>query len=104
MSQAYPIQKKSVSSSEHSSHFSSAVVPLGIAVGGLTVFVVIALGVFFMHRRATVRRQRPSRSLGSQDDGAVNGATSPEERHVASMQMNGYENPTYKYFEMNVSA
>ena len=24
---------------------------------------------------------------------------SPEEKHVASMQSNGYENPTYKYFE-----
>lgn len=24
----------------------------------------------------------------------------PEERHVANMQINGYENPTYKYFEV----
>lgn len=24
----------------------------------------------------------------------------PEERHVANMQVNGYENPTYKYFEV----
>jgi hypothetical protein len=29
----------------------------------------------------------------------VDQTASPEERHVASMQMNGYENPTYKYFE-----
>jgi amyloid beta A4 protein len=25
----------------------------------------------------------------------------PEERHVHNMQMNGYENPTYRYFEMS---
>lgn len=31
----------------------------------------------------------------------VDPAASPEERHVANMQMNGYENPTYRYFEMN---
>lgn len=31
-------------------------------------------------------------------------AASPEERHVANMQMNGYENPTYKYFELNTNA
>ncbi|KAI5643324.1 e2 domain of amyloid precursor protein domain-containing protein [Phthorimaea operculella] len=30
--------------------------------------------------------------------GAV--APTPEERHVANMQINGYENPTYKYFEV----
>ena len=29
----------------------------------------------------------------------VDQTASPEERHVAAMQMNGYENPTYKYFE-----
>jgi hypothetical protein len=29
----------------------------------------------------------------------VDQTASPEERHVANMQMNGYENPTYKYFE-----
>jgi len=27
-------------------------------------------------------------------------AQSPEEKHVANMQINGYENPTYKYFEV----
>lgn len=33
-----------------------------------------------------------------QTGGAV--APTPEERHVANMQINGYENPTYKYFEV----
>ena len=31
----------------------------------------------------------------------VDPAASPEERHVANMQMNGYENPTYMYFEVS---
>ena len=33
----------------------------------------------------------------------VDQTASPEERHVANMQMNGYENPTYKYFEATTS-
>ncbi|GBP37867.1 hypothetical protein EVAR_21402_1 [Eumeta japonica] len=35
--------------------------------------------------------------LQVEQSGAV--APTPEERHVANMQINGYENPTYKYFE-----
>lgn len=30
----------------------------------------------------------------------VGAPVTPEERHVANMQINGYENPTYKYFEV----
>ena len=30
----------------------------------------------------------------------VGAPVTPEERHVANMQVNGYENPTYKYFEV----
>jgi amyloid beta A4 protein len=29
----------------------------------------------------------------------VDQTVTPEERNVANMQINGYENPTYKYFE-----
>jgi amyloid beta A4 protein len=29
----------------------------------------------------------------------VDQSASPEDRHIANMQINGYENPTYKYFE-----
>ncbi len=28
----------------------------------------------------------------------------PEERHISNMQLNGYENPTYKFFEANAQA
>ena len=34
----------------------------------------------------------------------VDPAASPEERHVAAMQMTGYENPTYKYFETSAAS
>ncbi len=30
--------------------------------------------------------------------------TNPEERLINAMQTNGYENPTYKYFEANAQA
>ena len=33
----------------------------------------------------------------------VDTAASPEEKHVANMQINGYENPTYKYFEASTA-
>jgi hypothetical protein len=43
------------------------------------------------------------RSLRRRGAAAVNvrldPSASPEERHIAAMQMTGYENPTYKYFE-----
>jgi len=39
--------------------------------------------------------------LGKTKEGfiEVDTAASPEEKHMANMQINGYENPTYKYFE-----
>jgi hypothetical protein len=63
--------------------------PLGIAVGSITVFIVIVVGVVIIRRRSVQRQSFVE----------VDQVASPEERHVAKMQMNGYENPTYKYFE-----
>jgi len=68
--------------------------PLGIAVGTVTVLVVIVAGVIAMRRRSA-RRRRLSNVVNVRLDPAA----SPEERHIAAMQMTGYENPTYKYFE-----
>lgn len=47
-----------------------------------------------------VARRRSARSPQSQGFVEVDQAATPEERHVANMQINGYENPTYKYFEV----
>jgi hypothetical protein len=33
----------------------------------------------------------------------VDTAASPEEKHVANMQINGYESSTYKYFEASTA-
>lgn len=70
---------------------------LAIAIGSVTVFVVIVVGIVVLRKRA----QRVPSSRGFVE---VDQAGSPEERHVANMQMNGYENPTYLYFEMNGNA
>jgi amyloid beta A4 protein len=69
---------------------------LGIAVGAVAAFVIIVVGIVVLRKRA---HHAPS-SHGFVE---VDHVASPEERHVANMQINGYENPTYKYFEMNTS-
>lgn len=66
---------------------------LGIAIGGVAVFIIIVVAVVMLKKRT--QRQRVTHGFVEVDP-----AASPEERHVANMQMNGYENPTYKYFEM----
>jgi hypothetical protein len=52
-----------------------------------------------MHSRYT--HQQLVSKIGRTKDGfiEVDTAASPEEKHMATMQMTGYENPTYKYFE-----
>lgn len=70
---------------------------LGIAVGCIAVFVIIVIGI-------VVLRKKAGRVPVSHGFVEVDQAASPEERHVANMQINGYENPTYKYFEMNGNA
>lgn len=67
---------------------------LGIAMGSIAVFVIIVVGI-------VVLRKRTNRVPSDTGFVEVDQAASPEERHVANMQINGYENPTYKYFEMN---
>jgi amyloid beta A4 protein len=58
------------------------------------VLVVIVAGVIAMRRRSAHRRR-----LSNVVNVRLDPAASPEERHIAAMQMTGYENPTYKYFE-----
>ncbi|XP_064595502.1 amyloid-beta precursor-like protein [Liolophura sinensis] len=65
----------------------------GIAMGSVAVFVIIVVAVVMLRKRS----HRQSVTHGFVE---VDPAASPEERHVANMQMNGYENPTYRYFEM----
>ncbi|ESO88513.1 hypothetical protein LOTGIDRAFT_204381 [Lottia gigantea] len=65
----------------------------GIAIGSVSIFVIIVVAIVMLRRRT-------SRSSVTHGYVEVDPAASPEERHVANMQMNGYENPTYRYFEI----
>ena len=50
------------------------------------------------------QQQLVSKIGGRTRDGFIEvDAATPEERHMAAMQMNGYENPTYKYFEASTA-
>ena len=66
---------------------------VGIAIGSVAVFIIIVVAVVMLRKRN--RRQPITHGFVEVDP-----AASPEERHVANMQMNGYENPTYRYFEL----
>ncbi|KAG1680458.1 Amyloid-beta-like protein [Nymphon striatum] len=68
-------------------------IAVALAFVGVAVVVVIVVGVGIV-------RRRNRRSVASNNGFIeVDQAATPEERHVANMQVNGYENPTYKYFE-----
>lgn len=62
---------------------------VGIFVVMVTLFVVVAVGIAVLRQKL-----RDGRCEVDADDDM-----SPEDRHVSVMQANGYENPTYKYFE-----
>ncbi|KAL4228699.1 Amyloid-like protein 2 [Mactra antiquata] len=69
---------------------------VGIAIGSAAVFIIVVVAVLMVKKRN--RRQPITHGFVEVDP-----AASPEERHVANMQMNGYENPTYRYFEMGTN-
>ena len=91
---AYTVRRVQVSSN------SSMYVIMLIAGAALVIAVVVGVA---LARRRTSRysHQQLVSKIGKTKDGFIEvDATSPEERHVAAMQINGYENPTYKYFEV----
>jgi len=62
-----------------------------VAFAGVALLTAMVVGVAFIRRRS-------NRLPHGQGFVQVDSVT-PEERHVNNMQSNGYENPTYKYFE-----
>jgi len=71
----------------------------GIAIGSVCVFAIIVITLIVL-RKKIHRTPNNTGFVEVEQPAATAAATaSPEERHVANMQMNGYENPTYKYFE-----
>eukprot|EP00088_Acartia_fossae_P019225 TRINITY_DN21196_c0_g1_i2.p1 TRINITY_DN21196_c0_g1~~TRINITY_DN21196_c0_g1_i2.p1 ORF type:complete len:637 (-),score=206.73 TRINITY_DN21196_c0_g1_i2:249-2159(-) len=69
-------------------------------MGVAAVVLILVLGVVF-HKR----RMSSSNSNLRSHEGFLEVPTyaSPEEKHLSAMQVNGYENPTYKYFEATVA-
>ena len=67
--------------------------PLGIAVCSVAVLSIIAMGVVVLRRR---RGQRPSQAAAQLSVKAAGPAVGGV---VKATQMNGYENPTHKYFD-----
>ncbi|KAG8182687.1 hypothetical protein JTE90_017665 [Oedothorax gibbosus] len=63
-----------------------------LAFAGVALLTAMIVGIVLLRRHS-------QRSPHSQGFVEVDQAATPEERHVANMQINGYENPTYKYFE-----
>ena len=73
-----------------------------VLVAGCALLVALVAGILINRRRsARYSHQQLVSKIGRTKDGfiEVDTAASPEEKHVAAMQVNGYENPTYRYFE-----
>uniref|UniRef100_A0A673Y6C4 Amyloid-beta A4 protein n=1 Tax=Salmo trutta TaxID=8032 RepID=A0A673Y6C4_SALTR len=64
---------------------------IGLMVGGVVIATVIIITLIMLRKK-----QYTSIHHGVIE---VDAAVSPEERHLSKMQQNGYENPTYKFFE-----
>ncbi|XP_055733707.1 amyloid-beta A4 protein-like isoform X2 [Salvelinus fontinalis] len=64
---------------------------IGLMVGGVVIATVIVISLIMLRKK-----QYTSIHHGIIE---VDAAVTPEERHLSKMQQNGYENPTYKFFE-----
>ncbi|XP_071959365.1 amyloid-beta precursor-like protein [Antedon mediterranea] len=76
------------------SKFGAPVVALGLACGIIAIIMVIgAAGLIIRHKS---RRVPINQGFVEIDPNMT-----LEQKHIAMMQSNGYENPTYKYFEVD---
>ncbi|KAJ8283098.1 hypothetical protein COCON_G00056170 [Conger conger] len=64
---------------------------IGLMVGGVVIATVIVITLVMLRKK-----QYTTIHHGVIE---VDAAVTPEERHLCKMQQNGYENPTYKFFE-----
>ncbi|XP_071490569.1 amyloid-beta precursor-like protein [Diadema antillarum] len=72
---------------------SEPMVAFGLACGVLAVATVLVIAVLIVRRKT---RRTPVNNGFTEIDPNL----TVEQRHIVSMQQNGYENPTYKYFDM----
>ncbi|XP_071529165.1 amyloid-beta-like protein isoform X2 [Panulirus ornatus] len=82
---SYRVTRESTGSESRGVYFT-------LAFAGVALMMAMVVGI-------VVLRRRNSTNPHNQGFMEVDQAITPEERHVANMQVNGYENPTYKYFE-----
>ncbi|XP_051982460.1 LOW QUALITY PROTEIN: amyloid-beta A4 protein-like [Xyrauchen texanus] len=64
---------------------------IGLMVGGVVIATIIIITLVMLRKK-----QYTSIHHGIIE---VDAAVTPEDRHLSKMQQNGYENPTYKFFE-----
>merc|ERR1719244_773541 len=81
-----------------------------LAFAGVALMVAMLVGVVVLKKRSARYPHHQlvsvqTAKIGKTKEGfiEVDTAASPEEKHVANMQINGYENPTYKYFEASTA-
>ncbi len=67
-----------------------------LAFAGIALLTATIVGVVLLRKHTQTTPQ-------GQGFIEVNQTITPEEKHVASMQINGYENPTYKFFEVTTT-
>lgn len=68
----------------------------GLLMAGAGIFLVLVVAIVLLRKRKAPRQPLNTGFVEVDSKGFT-----PEERHVHNMQMNGYENPTYRYFEMS---
>lgn len=76
------------------------------SISSMILIAAVLLGIFFslLLMYVLVRRKRLRTETIVKHGFLPVDTTNPEDRHINNMQTNGYENPTYKYFENNVQA
>lgn len=72
---------------------SEPMMAFGLACGVLAVATVLVIAVLIVRRKT---RRTPVNNGFTEIDPNL----TVEQRHIVAMQQNGYENPTYKYFDM----
>ncbi|XP_055677301.1 amyloid-beta-like protein isoform X8 [Lutzomyia longipalpis] len=70
-----------------------------LAFAGIALMAAVFVGVAVAKWRAS-RSPQAQGFIEVDQVNTIGAPVTPEERHVANMQINGYENPTYKYFEV----
>ncbi|XP_066280744.1 amyloid beta precursor like protein 2-like isoform X6 [Branchiostoma lanceolatum] len=80
----------------HVSHITN-LTTLSITVAAAIIAVIIIVALIVLRKKHAPMRQPGVNHAVVEVDPSM----TPEERHVSKMQQNGYENPTYKYFEQS---